>query len=77
MDWGSKERAKYGAMKAGDDVYIMSYLAASGYTLTVALNFRDRTVAGFASSAKDWQPVRGTLRSWADRRSGAALRLLT
>ena len=47
--------------EGGDDVYIMSYLAASGYTLTVALNFRDRTVAGFASSAKDWQPVRGTL----------------
>ena len=61
VDWGGKERAKYGAMRASDEVYLMSYLAASGYTLTVALNFGDRTVVGFASNATDWQPVRGTL----------------
>ena len=27
--------------------------------LTVVLNFRDHTMAGFASSAKDWHPLRG------------------
>ncbi len=59
VSWG-QERVPYGAMKAGDDVYLMSYLSASGYTLTVALNFRDRTQVGFASSAEEWHPVKGT-----------------
>jgi hypothetical protein len=41
-------------------VYLVSYLAPSGYTLTVTLNFRDQQLVGFVSSAKDWYPVRGT-----------------
>ena len=60
VEWGSKERVPYRAMKAGDEVYLLSYLAGSGYTLTVALAFRDRTMVGFASSDKDWHPLRGT-----------------
>ena len=28
--------------------------------LTVVLNFGDKQLVGFASSAKDWHPVRGT-----------------
>jgi hypothetical protein len=36
-------------------------LAGSGFTLTVVLNFRDHRVVGFASGAKEWFPVRGTL----------------
>jgi hypothetical protein len=40
---------------------VVSYLAGSGFTLTVVLNFRDRSVVGFASGAKDWFTVRGTL----------------
>jgi hypothetical protein len=55
----AKERPAYAAMEAADGVYVVSYLAASGYTLTVVLNFRDLRVVGFASSAKDWHPVRG------------------
>ena len=55
----AKEKPTYAAMKVADDIYLVSYLAASGYTLTVALNFRDQRVVGFASSAKDWHPVRG------------------
>jgi phenolic acid decarboxylase len=51
---------KYGAVKVTDDVYIVSYLAASGYTLTVALNFDDHGIAGFASNDKQWFPVKGT-----------------
>jgi len=53
------ERPEYAALKVSDDVYVVSYLAASGYTLTVALNFRNRTIAGFASSSKEWHPVEG------------------
>jgi hypothetical protein len=60
VEWGGKERVPYAAMKAGDQVYLVSYLAPSGYTLTVALDFRDRTMVGFASSSKDWHPLRGT-----------------
>ena len=56
-----KERVEYGAVKVSDDVCLVSYLADSGFTLTVALNFGDDTVAGFASSATEWHPVRGTL----------------
>ncbi len=55
----AKENPTYAAIKVADDVYLVSYLAASGYTLTVALNFRDQRVVGFASSAKHWHPVRG------------------
>jgi hypothetical protein len=55
----AKERPPYAAVEVADGVYAVSYLAASGYTLTVVLNFRDQRVVGFASSAKDWHPVRG------------------
>jgi molybdenum cofactor biosynthesis protein MoaF len=54
------ERPKYGATKVADDIYAVSYLAPSGYTLTVVLNFRDHRVVGFASGAKEWYPVQGT-----------------
>ena len=52
---------QYGAVKVADDVYIVSYLGSSGFTLTVALNFRDKSIAGFASNDKQWFPVKGTL----------------
>ena len=55
----ANERPPYAAVEVADGVYAVSYLAASGYTLTVVLNFRDQQVVGFASSAKDWHPVRG------------------
>jgi phenolic acid decarboxylase len=54
-----KERPVYAAMEVANGVYAVSYLAPSGYTLTVVLNFQDRKMVGFASSAKDWHPVRG------------------
>jgi hypothetical protein len=56
----TKEKPQYAATRAADQVYLVSYLAPSGYTLTVALNFRDKQLVGFVSSAKDWHPVRGT-----------------
>jgi hypothetical protein len=55
-----KEKPEYAAVRVADDIYAVSYLAASGYTLTVVLNFREHRMVGFASSAKEWYPVRGT-----------------
>jgi hypothetical protein len=54
---------KYGAarLRADDDVYIVSYLASSGFTLTVAIDFEDDRVVGFASNEKQWFPVKGTV----------------
>jgi hypothetical protein len=70
VEWGAiegsqkgeppKERPEYAAFKVADDIYAVSYLAPSGYTLTVVLNFRDHRIAGFASGAKEWYPVQGT-----------------
>jgi hypothetical protein len=54
------ERPAYAAVKVADRVYLVSYLAPSGYTLTVVLNFSDQQLIGFASGAKEWYPVRGT-----------------
>ena len=54
------EAPKYAAQRAADDVYAVSYLSGSGYTLTVVLNFKDKTMVGFASNDKQWFPVKGT-----------------
>jgi hypothetical protein len=54
------ERPAYAAVAVADGAFLVSYLAASGYTLTVVLNFQDQRLIGFASSAKEWFPVRGT-----------------
>jgi hypothetical protein len=56
----SAERATYAAVAVADGAYLVSYLAASGYTLTVVLNFNDQQLIGVASSAKEWFPLRGT-----------------
>ena len=56
----AKEKPQYAATRITDEIFAVSYLAPSGYTLTVVLNFGDQQLVGFASSAKDWHPVRGT-----------------
>jgi hypothetical protein len=56
----AKETPDYAAVRVADEIYAVSYLAASGYTLTVVLNFREKRIVGFASSSKDWHPVQGT-----------------
>jgi hypothetical protein len=56
----TQERAQYAALPVADDIYAVSYLAPSGYTLTVVLNFRDHRLVGFASGAKEWYPAEGT-----------------
>ena len=55
-----RERATYCAMRLSDEICLVSYLGPSGFTLTVAVNFRTGAVAGFASGADAWFPVRGT-----------------
>lgn len=59
-DGPAKERVEYAAVKVADGVYLVSYLAPSGFTLTVALNFHDSRIVGFASGAKEWHSVQGT-----------------
>jgi hypothetical protein len=56
----AKEQPPYAAIRIADEIYLVSYLAPSGYTLTVVLNFGNQQLVGFASSAKDWHPLRGT-----------------
>ena len=56
----AKERPKYGAMRVAEDIYAVSYLAGSGYTLTVVLNFLDHRIVGFASGSKEWYPLQGS-----------------
>lgn len=56
----AKERPEYAAFQVADGVYLVSYLAPSGFTLTVALNFQNSKIVGIASSAKDWHPIQGT-----------------
>jgi hypothetical protein len=48
----AKERPPYAAVEVADGVYAVSYLASSGYTLTVVLNFRDQKVVGFAPAPR-------------------------
>ena len=54
------ERPPYAACEVTPEVYVVSYLAPSGYTLTAALNFTTRELIGFASGHDQWHPVRGT-----------------
>jgi hypothetical protein len=41
-------------------VVLVSYLAGSGFTLTVALNFADHQLVSIASNSEQWFPARGT-----------------
>jgi len=54
-----RREKRYAAERVSDEVDLVSYLAASGYTLTVALNYRDKSIVGFASNDKQWFPVKG------------------
>lgn len=56
---GMAERVPYAAMDISNDVSMVSYLARSGYTLTVVLHFTQETIAGIASNEKNWFPVQG------------------
>jgi len=57
---GTGEVAKYGSARISDDVSVVSYRSANGFTLTVALNFAEHTAVGFASNSDQWFEQRGT-----------------
>ena len=58
---GASRREKlYGAVKVDEQIWVVSYLAESGHTLTVVLNFGDHRATGFASSDKTWHQLSGT-----------------
>jgi phenolic acid decarboxylase len=61
MQGGSGEEKRYGAARVSDDVYVVSYLAASGHTLTVVLNVKEKRAHAFASNDKEWMALQGTL----------------
>ncbi len=52
---------KFGAVAPiSDDVVLVSYLSASGYALTVALNLAQGHMVGFASGHGSWTQQKGT-----------------
>jgi phenolic acid decarboxylase len=61
MKGGSGEEKKYSAARVTEDVYVVSYLSASGYTLTVILNLREKRMYGYASNEKQWFALHGTV----------------
>ena len=62
VEYGSAsgERPPYAAFEVTPEVCAVSYLAPSGFTLTVVLNFATHEMVGIASSKDQWHPVRGT-----------------
>jgi molybdenum cofactor biosynthesis protein MoaF len=58
---GASAREKHcAAMQVSADVHAVSYLAASGHTLTTVLNFSTGRAFAFASNNTDWQALTGT-----------------
>ncbi|TME68932.1 MAG: hypothetical protein E6H89_04740 [Chloroflexi bacterium] len=53
-------QAKYEISPVNDEVYAVSYLSASGYTLTSVLDFARGTVVSVASNEKELVVQRGT-----------------
>jgi len=55
----TEPKAKYQVAPVNDDVHVVSYLSASGYTLTSVLDFAAGTVVSFASNEKELVQQRG------------------
>ena len=60
MKGSSAKEKEYAAIKITDKVYAVSYLAASGHTLTVVLNFETKQMNAFGSNDKEWQVMTGS-----------------
>lgn len=52
---------RYAAFEVAPETHMVSYLAGSGFTLTVAMNLQTKKCYGVASNEKQWFPVTGTL----------------
>jgi phenolic acid decarboxylase len=48
------------AVKVADGIFVISYLGASGYTLTTVLNLLEKKLVCFASNNKEWSQQTGT-----------------
>ncbi|HEX3526942.1 MAG TPA: MoaF N-terminal domain-containing protein [Thermoanaerobaculia bacterium] len=64
---GDKESKPTSAKKCevatvGEDVYAVSYLASSGYTLTTVLDYRTGKLVAFASNEKELSVHKGTFK---------------
>ena len=55
----TEAKAKYEVAPINEDVCAVSYLSASGFTLTSVLDFDSGTVVSFASNEKELVPQRG------------------
>lgn len=51
---------EYRGFEVSENVHSLSYLASSGYTLTVVLNFETGEMFGSASGQGQWYSGRGT-----------------
>jgi molybdenum cofactor biosynthesis protein MoaF len=58
--WMNGERPRYEVERINDDVFVISYLAKSGYTLTTVLDERKGAMVSFASNEKGLVVQRGT-----------------
>ena len=56
----SRQEKLYGAVRINDQTWAVSYLAESGHTLTVVLDFGTHKATGFASDDKTWHQLSGT-----------------
>jgi hypothetical protein len=56
----SAQEKRYATMQVTEGVHTVSYLAASGHTLTVVLDFATGRMFGFASNNTEWYPLTGT-----------------
>ena len=57
----SGEEKRYATMKIAEAVHVVSYLAASGHTLSVVVDFNTGRVVAFGSDNKEWHPLTGTV----------------
>lgn len=57
----SESGPRYASFEVAPDMHLVSYLAASGYTLTVLVNRQAKRLHGFASNDKSWFPLEGVL----------------
>jgi hypothetical protein len=52
---------RYASFEVAPDMHLVSYLARSGYTLTVLVNRAAKRLHGFASNDESWYPLEGVL----------------
>lgn len=57
----SGDEKQYTAFRISDDVYSLSYLSASGHTLTVIFNVTDKRMFAYGSNEKEWIALHGSI----------------